>query len=244
MSYAPSIAGKLLQMAEKTRPVCAAVNGAKVTCGGDTFTVNDALEAPMALQAQPETTVTVYGKNLADISLIGYNESKSYVQYVNDTVLVQGSRTATTGLGCGLTLQQLVPGLQVGQVYFLQGASELANRNYIYLQGYNRSWWFGQAMTITEEMAGSKVYFYTDMGKDNVISQLQITLGSAASDYEPYRQPKTADAGGQVITAYKNMTVVGTQVQCSYFPQSAAGIYGKYTDIKAAQEKLKEELNV
>lgn len=238
-----SIAGKLLQMAEKTQPVCAAVNEAKVTCSGDIFAINDALEAPMTVQAQPETTVTVYGKNLMDISLIGYDENRSYVQYFNDTVLVQGSRINTPGLSCGLTLQQLVPGLQVGQVYFLQGVSEIAGRNYIYLQGYNRSWWFGQAMTVTEEMAGSRVYFYTNTGQDNIISQLQLALGNAASDFEPYRQPQTVETKGQV-TAYKNMTVVGTQVQCSYFPQSAAGIYGKFTDIKAAQEKLKEELNV
>lgn len=250
-----SIADNLLTVANNTPAVAQAVNAAKATITGSSARADDVLDVnhPLEIQTTAGAEVSVYGKNLIDISIIGWNESKSYVQYVaeDNTVLVQGSRTQTTGLSCGYTLQELAPSLEVDKTYIIQGESALSNRGYIYLQGYNRSWMFGNALTMTEQILTSKVLFYTDMGADNVISSLQIELGSTATEYEPYKEPQAAiaDESGKVaelMPVSPSMTLVSDHtVECTYFPQAAAEKYAKYQSLKEAEtvlvDSIKEE---
>ena len=82
---------------------------------------------------------------------------------------------------------------------------------------------------------------------DNVTFHPQIEVGTAATDFEPYKAPKTAmaDSTGKVtgLTGVApTMTVVADSgaVQAAYLPEGE--IWQKYQEYQTALVALKEEL--
>ena len=70
--------------------------------------------------------------------------------------------------------------------------------------------------------------------------KIQLEKGEGSTGYEPYRKL----AG--FLPVSPTMTVTpgdpAVTVECTYFPQSAEGVYSKYKRIKTALTNLKEEL--
>ena len=136
------------------------------------------------------------GKNLFNISKVlgGMNNGDGTL-----TVLRRGAAGSVPN-----TLRNYAPKLRVGETYTLS-AQYTHTGNYIYLPGYNKSWAFGKAMTVTEEMLGSAVLWYNSIdttGEDatpNIISDIQIELGTVATPYEPYRGDTFTIDFGQTV---------------------------------------------
>ena len=129
-------------------------------------------------------------KNLFDISKV------STVFYANGSSIVNngnGSITVTTSSGNSAfntkeKLSYFAPDLQVGHTYVLSFKRTATNgENYIYLHGYNNSWRNRSALTITQEMLDSNVFFYANgTGTTGTIWDIQIEEGTTATPYEPY----------------------------------------------------------
>ena len=84
-------------------------------------------------------------------------------------------------------------------------------------------------------------------------TQHQLELGIVATDYEPYKAPQTAtaDASGKVdglTSVSPSMTLLADSdavaLECTYFPESATGVYAKYQELKQEQINLQNKLQV
>lgn len=161
------------------------------------------------------------GKNLFDI-----NQINSTTTLINNG---DGTLTAKMGASYSYTLLKTIcPNLKVGKTYTLNFTT--TGMRYIYLQGYNKVWNLGTSLTITETMLNSKVIFYSNkldgVYYDALISDIQIELGSTATDYKPYISPieyiPNADGTVEGVTSlYPNTTLMtdteGVIIDCDYY---------------------------
>lgn len=260
------IATKLITVADNSLAVADIVNATKVTASGTAVRVDDVLnvEYPLGVQLKSDTltdfsgvNVSRYGKNLIDISIAEPYSSKTTIGLGEDWTLIHNGKTTGSplskkGTNVRATLQELVPGIKVGETYTIN-ATTTATRKYIYLQGnYNKSWYFGKSLRITEAMLTDAVLFYSDGdGVEVVISNIQFELGTVATEFEPYQEPQTAtsDSNGKVAgltSTPHSMTIVpdsdAVTVECTYFPESAVGIYEKYQQLRTEQTSLQTKL--
>lgn len=131
--------------------------------------------------------VTVGGRNLFDISKV--KSVPGRLENNGDSLHITTVKGDSTAAGAGdNTLQDYAPGLKVGQRYYLSGNSTGIDK-YIYV---GEIWSFGSSKVITESMLHFKVLFYASGEEtESDVSDIMITLGSAALPYEPYRTPQT-----------------------------------------------------
>ena len=129
-------------------------------------------------------------KNLFDISKVStvfYADESSIVNNGNGSITVTTSST-NSAFNTRKKLSYFAPDLQVGHTYTLSFKRTGTNgENYIYLHGYNGGWRNRSALTITQEMLDSNVYFYANgAGTTGTIWDIQIEEGTIATPYEPY----------------------------------------------------------
>ena len=82
------------------------------------------------------------------------------------------------------------------------------------------------------------------------IRNIQIEIDETPTEYEPCLiQTATSDSSGKVTgltSASPSMTIVpdsdAVAVECTYFPESAAGIYAKYQQLRTEQTSLRAKL--
>ena len=160
--------------------------------------------------------VKVHGKNLFDISKISTMtpSASAYVSEVGNAYIVVTTPEGYVSNGyCTISrpLKEFCPSLQVGKTYTLKATTESYSNN-IYLPNVGKSWVFGQAMVMTEDVLNSSVTFYGLSAQHNqgvgkcTISNIQVEEGSVATEYEPYIDPSTVTA----IRCDKNLIPLAT----------------------------------
>jgi hypothetical protein len=181
--------------AEQKRADNAFANALKSTKTNTAMLINDT--SPVS----HEMSVKVRGKNLFDISKIKsvtVTDTQKIIQNNDGTLTVYGAAVGST-----ITLRTLCPSLKVGDEAILSlrlvnSGTDTKERGYIYIMGANVSWHSNTVKVITEAMLNGKVCFYcryyTQPEEINVgtISELQIELGTTATDYTPYVPDLTA----------------------------------------------------
>ena len=140
--------------------------------------------------------VKVLGKNLFDVSRVK-STNYSIEQYGYGIVNNQdGSLTVRQNASSAITtpkpntLKDLAPNLKVGETYILSGKSN-ATTKAIRLREAEQTWYYDETknrrLTITEAMLNSQVYWYSGNGVTATVSNIQIELGTVATEYEPYQ---------------------------------------------------------
>lgn len=119
-------------------------------------------------------------KNLFNASLI---PNSTYITNNGDgSFTVKGGKMSRN---TEMKLKELCPDLKVGDVAVLSGISNGNTRI-----AAKNVWGFGLSKTITQEMLNADVYFYTTSTSTSdqvfTISNIQIELGTEATEYEPY----------------------------------------------------------
>lgn len=130
---------------------------------------------------------SIVGKNLFDVS----NIETIGTALINNN---DGSITVTASAGDSAinsrkTLDELTNGLlKVGNTYTLSFISTGSTKS-IYLKTSSFGWNSGRLHVITQEDLDSILYFYASgVSTTATISEIQIELGSTATDYEPYTE--------------------------------------------------------
>ena len=143
---------------------------------------------PYAIQ---DTTVTICDKNLFNINKMTLSINNG------DGTLTVPKRGVVSG-----KLSYYAPGLKVGKTYFLS-ANCTHTGNFIYLRGYNQSWYFGASLTMTQEILDSTVLWYNSaLDGDttvNVISDIQIEYGNTKSTFKQYTDTTINIVAGESV---------------------------------------------
>lgn len=168
--------------------------------------------------------VSRYGKNLFDVSKI--------TNINNLTNNGDGTLTTSANAPYGTireTLTQVCPILKTGDNIVFSFSSP--GRQYIYLQKSRRVFINNSKYTITQDDLDSQITFYgyessdTEYGQPCLISNIQIELGTVATDYMPYVEPTeyTPNADGTVegIASLYPTTILSTGtdgviIDCEY----------------------------
>lgn len=191
-------------------------NAIKGSVSGTTVSADDV--SPI----EHELDVCVHSINLFDISKITPMEASSdyaYLSEVGSDYLVITTSNSYDGNGyCTISkkLKDVCPSLKVGKKYILSATTE-SNSTNIYLPTLQKSWIFGQAMTMTEEALNSSLTFYGLSAREGYgtgncrISNIQVEIGDTATAYEPYIDPTNTivTAGNETFTALSNGKVEG-----------------------------------
>lgn len=144
-------------------------------------------EYPQEITAIEQVSGSVVGKNLFDVS----NIETIVTALINNN---DGSITVTASSGDSAinsrkTLDELTNGLlKVGNTYTLSFISTGSTKS-IYLKTSLFGWNSGERHVITQKDLDSIVFFYANgVSTTTTISEIQIELGSTATDYEPYTE--------------------------------------------------------
>lgn len=152
----------------------------------------------------PDTPIEVESvgdktKNLFNPSKLSFNNTATSSGRVEGNNIIIETTSDYTGNGLIITKQKLkdLADLEVGKTYILrfirngEKVNQAYNR-YIYILSTNKLWNSGEALTITQEMLDSVLYFYglrqgSGEGTGTLtITNFQIEEGSTVTEYEPY----------------------------------------------------------
>ena len=149
----------------------------------DVMSVSDASDMPLqGLRVFGRTDqVKTTGKNLLDVSKLAYG----------DSIVVNGDTITVKPLSTG---QAVVPGCTLGEALnanvgdTVTISGETTGTNRLYIVDTATSWLWGTSLTLTAAMLASDFYLYggATNGTSATITNLQIELGTAATQYEPY----------------------------------------------------------
>lgn len=151
-----------------------------------------------SLDGYSEVNVVRSGKNLLNVNAITDITHPNNASVVNNG---NGSITVTTttqqNVKTAQKLKDICPNVKVGETYYLK-ATSTGNQKIIYLHQSGISWSFGTAKVITSQMLESDVSLYASgTNSTATISDLSLTYGSTATEYEPFiaQTIYTADLG-------------------------------------------------
>lgn len=224
-----TIADKLITIADNTAAVAEAVNGAMTTKNGTVFRIEDIADAPIKIQTEPGAVVKACGKNLIETASVDAEADKT-------KVLFEGSVTGDFVFSCLFNYTECKTPTAAQFEFMINGAVQYMTR--------------GTTNSMSKKINGTltRVRFLNWGYGVGTVDNLQLEIGTAATEHEPYKgvQTATADADGKVedIEIIRpTMTIVGDQVvECKYFPTSAESVYEKYQQLKAAQVALAESI--
>ena len=146
----------------------------------------------------------VHGKNLCNLSILPIHEPSDPAVYISDVgtdyidVTASPTYDGNGHVHTSVRLKEMCPQMRAGKTYTLSGISDAWNKC-IYLRALDLFWSFGRPLTVTQEMLDCTVGFYgyaPYRGQEPGvcrISNIQIEEGSAATVYEPYIDPTTAN---------------------------------------------------
>ena len=139
------------------------------------------------------------GKNHFDVrKVIGPTNNNAVVNNGDGTLTV--NQNASNAHGGPYKLRNFAPGLRAGYTYTLSAKTTGANK-FVYLQGsYNQQVPFGSSLIVTEAMLDDNILWYCNPGNvPAVISDIQIELGTNATEFEPYNGNVYAASFGKTV---------------------------------------------
>ena len=256
------IATKLVTMADNTPAVAEACNAAKATASGATIRVDDVLstEHPLQVQTTAGAKVTVTGKNL--LSVLTKYDGKTPAYNAQPIYMKKGERYTFSHDGDYTTWRLMFYGMTPDGQPFPYNAQpggsqdEFKYMASMYTAAVGRlqhsANLTGRSVVLicNSDCIITAVQFWVTGTENKAFTQYQLEDGTAVTEYEPYKasQIATADNTGNVEglrSVSPTMTMMidhGAEVQCTYFPQSAADTYAKYQELKTEQSALQEKL--
>lgn len=179
--------------------------GAEISASGNPAIMSDTLknnpmnEMKVYGWSKQETTK---GKNLFDFSRL-VSDGVNVIDYDNQTITIP-ARTNNTGYN--QTLRDLCPGITPGTYVFSAKKSNPESGNGSYFLEAGLDFTFNTPTELTDALLDNHIAWYNnpDSEVENVISEIQIEIGTEATDYEPYTggQPSPSpDYPQQIVSA-------------------------------------------
>lgn len=179
--------------------------GAEISASGNPAIMSDTLknnpmnEMKVFGWSKQETTK---GKNLFDFSRL-VSDGVNAIDYEKQTITVP---TKTNNTGYNQTLRDLCPGITPGTYVFSAKRSNPESGNGSYFLEDGLDFTFNVPTELTDALLDNHIAWYNnpDSEVENVISEIQIEIGTEATDYEPYTggQPSPSpDYPQQIVSA-------------------------------------------
>lgn len=145
---------------------------------------------------------TTKGKNLFDFSRL-VSDGVNVMNYEKQTITVPAK---TNNTGYNQTLRDLCPGITPGTYVFSAKRSNPESGNGSYFLEAGLDFTFNTPTELTDALLDNHIAWYNnpDSEVENVISEIQIEIGTEATDYEPYTggQPSPSpDYPQQIVSA-------------------------------------------
>lgn len=179
--------------------------GAEISASGnpaimpDTLKNNPMNEMKVFGWSKQETTK---GKNLFDFSRL-VSDGVNVMNYEKQTITVPAK---TNNTGYNQTLRDLCPGITTGTyVLSMKRSNPESNRGSYFLEA-EKDFLENTPTELTDALLDNHIAWYNnpDSEVENVISEIQIEIGTEATDYEPYTggQPSPSpDYPQQIVSA-------------------------------------------
>ena len=190
--------------------------GAEISASGNPAIMTNALknnpmnEMKVYGWSKQETTK---GKNLFDFSRL-VSDGVNVMDYDNQTITVP-ARTNNTGYN--QTLRDLCPGIAPGTYAFSAKRSNPESGNGSYFLEAGLDFPFNAPTELTDALLDNHIAWYNnpDSEVENVISEIQIEIGTEATDYEPYTggQPSPSPDYPQEIVSAGSDGKIGIEVR-------------------------------
>lgn len=190
--------------------------GAEVSASGNPATL------PRTLKNNPMNEMKVFGwskqettkgKNLFDFSRL-VSDGVNVMNYEKQTITVP-ARTNNTGYN--QTLRDLCPGITPGTYAFSAKRSNPESGNGSYFLEAGLDFPFNVPTELTDALLDNHIAWYNnpDSEIENVISEIQIEIGTEATDYEPYTggQPSPSPDYPQQIVSAGSDGKIGIEVR-------------------------------
>lgn len=190
--------------------------GAEISASGNPAIMTNALknnpmnEMKVYGWSKQETTK---GKNLFDFSRL-VSDGVNVMDYDNQTITIP-ARTNNTGYN--QTLRDLCPGITPGTYVFSAKKSNPESGNGSYFLEAGLDFTFNTPTELTDALLDNHIAWYNnpDSEVENVISEIQIEIGTEATDYEPYTggQPSPSPDYPQQIVSAGSDGKIGIEVR-------------------------------
>lgn len=179
--------------------------GAEISASGNPAIMTNALknnpmnEMKVYGWSKQETTK---GKNLFDFSRL-VSDGVNVMNYEKQTITVPAK---TNNTGYNQTLRDLCPGITPGTYVFSAKRSNPESGNGSYFLEAGLDFTLNTPTELTDALLDNHIAWYNnpDSEVENVISEIQIEIGTEATDYEPYTggQPSPSpDYPQQIVSA-------------------------------------------
>lgn len=179
--------------------------GAEISASGNPAIMSDTLknnpmnEMKVFGWSKQETTK---GKNLFDFSRL-VSDGVNAIDYEKQTITVPAK---TNNTGYNQTLRDLCPGITPGTYVFSAKRSNPESGNSSYFLEAGLDFTFNTPTELTDALLDNHIAWYNNPNSEveNVISEIQIEIGTEATDYEPYTGGKPSpspDYPQQIVSA-------------------------------------------
>lgn len=193
-----------------------AKNGAEKSASGNPVVLTDTIEGKLLKDlklygwSKQETTK---GKNLFDFSRL-VSDGVNAIDYEKQTITVPAK---TNNTGYNQTLRDLCPGITPGTYAFSAKRSNPESGNGSYFLEAGLDFPFNVPTELTDALLDNHIAWYNnpDSEVENVISEIQIEIGTEATDYEPYTggQPSPSPDYPQEIVSAGSDGKIGIEVR-------------------------------
>ena len=190
--------------------------GAEISASGNPAIMSDTLknnpinEMKVFGWSKQETTE---GKNLFDFSRF-VSDGVNVVDNEKQTVTIPAK---TNNTGYNQTLRDLCPGIVPGTYVFSAKRSNPESGNGSYFLESRMDFTYDTPIELTDELLDNHIAWYNnpDSEVENVISEIQIEIGTEATDYEPYTggQPSPSPKYPQEIASAGSDGKIGVEVR-------------------------------
>ena len=206
--------------------------GAEISASGNPAIMTNALknnpmnEMKVYGWSKQETTK---GKNLFDFSRL-VSDGVNAIDYEKQTITVPAK---TNNTGYNQTLRDLCPGITPGTYAFSAKRSNPESGNGSYFLEAGLDFPFNVPTELTDALLDNHIAWYNnpDSEVENVISEIQIEIGTEATDYEPYTggQPSPSPDYPQEIVSAGSDGKIGIEVRgknlVDIYGYSASGMF-------------------
>ena len=190
--------------------------GAEISASGNPAIMSDTLknnpmnEMKVFGWSKQETTK---GKNLFDFSRL-VSDGVNVMNYEKQTITVPAK---TNNTGYNQTLRDLCPGITPGTyVLSMKRSNPESNRGSYFLEA-EKDFLENTPTELTDALLDNHIAWYNnpDSEVENVISEIQIEIGTEATDYEPYTggQPSPSPDYPQQIVSAGSDGKIGVEVR-------------------------------
>ena len=190
--------------------------GAEISASGNPAIMSDTLknnpmnEMKVFGWSKQETTK---GKNLFDFSRL-VSDGVNAIDYEKQTITVPAK---TNNTGYNQTLRDLCPGITPGTyVFSMKRSNPESNRGSYFLEAA-KDFLENTPTELTDALLDNHIAWYNnpDSEVENAISEIQIEIGTEATDYEPYTggQPSPSPDYPQEIVSAGSDGKIGVEVR-------------------------------